>query len=124
MLTRIGRATFDYALKEQPALLAVADMVLEALPMVAWMKLVMGNVTSAANKSVNRPSHLDEEAAAYYFGVLQEAVVWASNKNLTLTEVACVSNGASACVPHPKESLLSRIDQRVRGLWIREYDGK
>ena len=116
MLTRSGRATFDYTLKEQPALVGVAGIVLKALPMVACRKLVMGNVTSAAKKSVNHPSHLDEEADAYYFGVeecpcrwrpprdkpacfatvgvLQEAVVWATPKNLRLAEVACVSSGA------------------------------
>jgi len=112
MLTRIGRAAFHHTLKEQSALVAVAGMALKALPNSGCMELVVGNATSAANKRVNHPSHLDEEADAYWFSVeecpcwrrppddkpdcfatvevLQEAMVWTTNKDLRLEEVACM----------------------------------
>ena len=78
----------------------VAGLALEAMAVGARMKLVVGNVRSAAKKRVNQPSHLREEADAYYFvvvecrcrwrpphdkpasfarfGVLEEAMVWAT----------------------------------------------
>jgi bacteriochlorophyll 4-vinyl reductase len=128
ILTRIGRTTFQYTLKEQPAILGVGGLALKALPMRARMKLVLGNVTSAANTRANQPSHLREEADAYYLvveecpcrwrpahdkpacfstvGVLQEALVWATGKNFRVEEVACISKGASACVYRiPKEPI-------------------
>ena len=128
ILTRIGRTTFQYTLKEQPAILGVGGLALKALPMRVRMKLVLGNVTSAANTRVNQPSHLREEADAYYFvveecpcrwrpphdkpacfstvGVVQEALLWATGKNFRVEEVACISKGASACVYRiPKEPI-------------------
>jgi bacteriochlorophyll 4-vinyl reductase len=128
ILTRIGRTTFQYTLKEQPAILGVGGLALKALPMRARMKLVLGNVTSAANTRANQPSHLREEADAYYFvveecpcrwrpahdkptcfstvGVLQEALLWATGRNFRVEEVACISKGASACVYRiPKEPI-------------------
>lgn len=120
MLTRIGRATFQYTLREQPAILGLAGLALKALPMGTRMKLVLDNITKAANKDVNQPAHIREEPDAYYFvveecpcrwrpkhdkpacfatvGVLQEAMAWATGKNFRVEEVACISKGASACV--------------------------
>jgi predicted hydrocarbon binding protein len=128
MLIRIGRATFRYSLKEQPAILGLKGLALKALPTGARMKLVLENLTSAANKTVNLKAHLREEPDAYYYvneicpcrwrpkhdkpacyttvGVLQEAMQWATGKNFKVAEVACISNGASACVYRiPKEPM-------------------
>lgn len=120
MLIRIGRATFRYTLEEQPAILGLAGLALKALPRGTRMKLVLDQVTKAANEDVNQPAHLREEPDAYYFvveecpcrwrpkhdkpacfvtvGVLQEAIAWATGNNFKVGEVACISNGASACV--------------------------
>jgi predicted hydrocarbon binding protein len=128
MLIRIGRATFRYSLQEQPAILGLKGLALKALPTGARMKLVLDNITSAANKTVNLKAHLREEPDAYYYvneicpcswrpkhdkpacyttvGVLQEAMQWATGKNFKAAEVACISNGASACVYRiPKEPM-------------------
>jgi predicted hydrocarbon binding protein len=128
MLIRIGRATFRYTLQEQPAILGLAGLALKALPMGARMKLVLDNITNAANKDVNLKAHLREEPDAYYYvneicpchwrpkhdkpacfvtvGVLQEAMLWATGKNFKVDEVVCISNGASACVYRiPKEPM-------------------
>ena len=120
MLIRIGRATFQYTLKEQPAILGLAGLAIKALPMGMRMKLVLDNITKAANKDVNLKAHLREEPDAYYYvneecpcrwrpkhdkpacfatlGVLQEAMAWATGKNFKIDELACMANGASACV--------------------------
>jgi bacteriochlorophyll 4-vinyl reductase len=120
MLVRIGRATFQYTLREQPAILGLAGIALKALPMGMRMKVVLDRVTKAANEDVNQPAHVREEPDAYYFvveecpcrwrpkhdnpacfvtvGVLQEALSWATGKNFRIEEVACISRGASACV--------------------------
>jgi predicted hydrocarbon binding protein len=120
MLIRIGRATFRYTLQEQPAILGLAGLALKALPMGTRMKVVLENITNAANRDVNLKAHLREEPDAYYYvneecpcrwrpkhpqpacfvtvGVLQEAMLWATSKNFKVEELACISNGASACV--------------------------
>ncbi len=120
MLIRIGRATFRYTLQEQPAILGLAGLALKALPMKARMKLALDNITNAANKNVNLKAHLREETDDFYYlneecpcrwrpghdkpacfvtvGVLQEAMRWATGNNFKVEEVACISNGASACV--------------------------
>jgi predicted hydrocarbon binding protein len=120
MLIRIGRATFQYTLKEQPAILGLAGLAMKALPMGMRMKLVLDNITNAANKDVNLKAHLREEPDAYYYvneecpcrwrpqhdkpacyatlGVLLEAMAWATGKNFRIEEVTCIANGASACV--------------------------
>ncbi len=128
MLIRIGRVTFQYTLKEQPAILGLAGLAMKALPMGMRMKLVLDNITNAANKDVNLKAHLREEPDAYYYvneecpcrwrpkhdkpacfatlGVLQEAMSWATGKNFKVEEVTCISNGASACVYRiPKEPI-------------------
>jgi predicted hydrocarbon binding protein len=128
MLIRIGRATFRYTLQEQPAILGLAGIALKALPMGARMKLVLDNITKAANEDVNLQAHLREEPDAFYYvneecpcrwrpkhdspacfttvGVLQESMNWATGKNFKVEEVACISNDASACVYRvPKEPM-------------------
>lgn len=120
MLIRIGRATFRYTLQEQPAILGLAGLALKALPTGARMKLVLDNITKAANEDVNLKAQLREEPDSYYYvneecpcrwrpkhdkpacfvtvGVLQQAMLWATGKNFKAEEVVCISNGASACV--------------------------
>lgn len=120
MLIRIGRATFRYTLQEQPAILGLAGLALKALPTGARMKLVLDNITKAANEDVNLKAQLREEPDSYYYvneecpcrwrpkhdkpacfvtvGVLQEAMLWSTGKNFKAEEVVCISNGASACV--------------------------
>ena len=128
MLIRIGRATFRYTLQEQPAILGLAGLALKALPMGSRMKKVLDNITKAANEDVNLKAHLREDQNTYYYvnevcpcqwrpkherpacfttvGVLLEAMQWATGRNFKVEEVACISNGASACVYRiPKEPM-------------------
>jgi predicted hydrocarbon binding protein len=120
MLLRIGRATFQFGLKEQPAILGLAGVALKALPEKTRMKLILDRMAGAAIERVNQPTIVREEDDAFYFivqecpcrwrpphnkpacyvtvGVLMEAMAWITGKLHRVEEVACISNGASGCV--------------------------
>ena len=126
MLLRIGRATFQFGLRDQPAILGLAGVALKALPEKTRMKLILERMAKAAQERVNQPTILKEEGDAFYFiveecpchwrpphekpccyvtvGVLMEAMAWITGKLYKVEEVACISNGASSCVYRiPKE---------------------
>ena len=126
MLLRIGRATFQFGLRDQPAILGLAGVALKALPEKTRMKLILERMAKAAQERVNQPTVLKEEGDAFYFiveecpchwrpphekpccyvtvGVLMEAMAWITGKLYKVEEVACISNGASSCVYRiPKE---------------------
>ena len=119
MLTRIGRATFRYALEEQPAVLGMASMALKALPMGTRMKVVLANLARAATKDVNQPTDIEEHDDHFLFvvdecpcrwrgkkdrpvcfvtvGVLHGALRWATGKTFKIEEVSCIAMGEDAC---------------------------
>lgn len=126
MLIRIGRATTRFSLQELPALLGLAGLALKALPMETRVKVVLERLTKTANDTVNLKAHLRVEPDAFYYvneecpcrwrpphdkpacfttvGAVQEALLHGTGKNFKVEEVACISNGASACVYRvPKE---------------------
>ena len=120
MLLRIGRATFQFGLRDQPAILGLAGVALKALPEKTRMKLILERMAKAAVERVNQPTILREEEDAFYFivdecpcrwrpahdkpccfvtvGVLMEAMAWITGKVHKVEEVACIANGASNCV--------------------------
>ena len=67
MLLRVGRATFNYGMKEQSAVLGLAGQALKLmpLPMTSKMKLLLEQMVAAANKTVNQPTRLEEDASAF-----------------------------------------------------------
>ncbi|HID62347.1 MAG TPA: 4-vinyl reductase [Anaerolineae bacterium] len=119
MLTRIGRATFRYALEEQPAVLGLAGVALKALPMNTRMKIVLASLAKAATKDVNQPTDIEEHDDHFLFvvsecpcrwrgkkdkpvcfvtvGVLHGALRWATGKNFKIKEVSCIAMGDDAC---------------------------
>jgi predicted hydrocarbon binding protein len=119
MLTRIGRATFRYALEEQTAVLGLAGLALKALPMVARMRLVLASLARAATKDVNQPTDIEEHDDHFLFvvdecpchwrgkkdrpvcfvtvGVLHGALRWATGKNFNIEEISCIAMGDDAC---------------------------
>jgi len=128
MLLRIGRATFQFGLRDQPAILGLAGVALKALPEKTRMKLILERMAKAAQDRVNQPTSLREEDDAFYFivnecpchwrpphekpccyvtvGVLMEAMAWITGKLHKVEEVACISSGASNCVYRiPKEAV-------------------
>lgn len=120
MLLRIGRATFQFGLRDQPAVLGLAGVALKALPEKTRMKLILERMGKAAVERTNQPTTIREEDDAFYFivdecpcrwrpshdkpccyvtvGVLMEAMAWVTGKLHKVEEVACISNGASNCV--------------------------
>lgn len=120
MLLRIGRATFQFGLRDQPAILGLAGIALKALPEKTRMKLILDRMAKAAAERVNQPTHVIEEGDAFYFvvehcpcgwrpehdkpccyvtvGVLMEAMAWITGKVHRVEEVACIANGAASCV--------------------------
>jgi predicted hydrocarbon binding protein len=127
MLLRIGRATFRFGLKDQPAILGLAGIALKALPEHKRMKLILEKIANAATERINQPTHVKEEDDAFYFiadecpchwrpkhdkpccyvsvGAIMEAMAWTTGKVYKVEEVACISNGASNCVYRiPKEA--------------------
>jgi predicted hydrocarbon binding protein len=120
MLLRIGRATFEFGLREQPAILGLAGVALKALPEKTRMKLILDRMAKAAIDQVNQPTNVIEEDDAFYFvveecpcrwrpthdkpacyvtvGVLMQAMAWITGKLHRVEEVACISSGASSCV--------------------------
>lgn len=120
MLLKIGRATFQFGLKDQPAILGLAGIALKAIPEKTRMKLILDKMAKAASERLNQPSHIVEEEDAFYYiqdecpchwrpphekpccfvsvGALMEAMAWTTGKVYKVEEVACISNGASNCV--------------------------
>jgi predicted hydrocarbon binding protein len=121
MLLRVGRATFNYGMKEQSAVLGLAGQALKMmpLPMVNKMKLLLEQMVTAANKTVNQPTRLEEDADSFTMivdycmcqfrpkhqspcchitvGALSEAMRWLTDKNFAIQELTCMNLGADAC---------------------------
>lgn len=121
MLQRVGRSTFTYSMKEQSAVLGLAGQALKVmpLPMSAKMKLLLEQMSSACNKTVNQPTLIEEDAENLYWVVTQcmclhrpkhtspccyvtlgglvEATKWLTDKQFAISEIACMNQGADAC---------------------------
>jgi predicted hydrocarbon binding protein len=121
MLLRVGRATFNYGIKEQSAVLSLAGEALKAMPLptTAKMKLLLEQMVAAVNKTVNQPAALEEDAESFTWvvshcmclyrpkhashccfvtlGGLSEATRWLTDKQYGVQETACMNVGADAC---------------------------
>jgi predicted hydrocarbon binding protein len=121
MLLRVGRTTFNYGIKEQSGVLGLAGQALKAMPLPtsAKMKLLLDQMISAVNKTVNQPAVLEEQADSFHWvvshcmclyrpkhtspscfvtlGGLMEATKWLTDKQFPVQEVSCMNLGAEAC---------------------------
>ncbi|MBI5033440.1 MAG: hypothetical protein HZB51_23205 [Chloroflexi bacterium] len=121
MLLRVGRATFNYGMKEQSAVLGLAGQALKLmpLPMTSKMKLLLEQMVAAANKTVNQPTRLEEDADSFTMivdfcmcqfrpkhqspccyvtvGALTEAMRWLTDKTFAIQELTCMNLGADCC---------------------------
>lgn len=118
-LIRVGRATFQYALKEHPATLGLAGLALKIMPLNMQMKTVLGNVANGMTKDLHEPAHVEEQADFFVFvketcgacqgrtsdkpvcftttGALLESLKWATGKNFGVTETICRAMGGPTC---------------------------
>jgi hypothetical protein len=120
MLRRIGKASFQYGVREQAALLGVAGVALKLLPEKQRIKFILNGMVDALKKSNPQvQAWVDEssERLAYiestcaichsrrsetpichlYVGSISEAVKWATGKEHVVTETHCLATGDPYC---------------------------
>ena len=118
-LIRVGRTTFQYALKEHPATLGLAGLALKVMPLNMQMKTVLNNVAVGMTKNLHEPSHVEEQADCFVYvkevcgacqgrqaekpvcftttGAILESLKWATGKNFNVTETVCRAVGGPTC---------------------------
>jgi hypothetical protein len=120
ILRRIGKASFQYGVREQAALLGVAGVALKLLPERQRIKFILNGMADALKKSnLNVKAWVDESGGrlAYiestcaicygrhsqtpicylYAGSIAEAVLWATGKEYEITETHCLARGDEYC---------------------------
>ncbi|HVN16217.1 MAG TPA: 4-vinyl reductase [Anaerolineales bacterium] len=119
MLRRIGKASFQYATREQAALLGIAGVALKLLPERQRIKFILNSLADALRKSnpqvenwIEEGDHLaylestcgichgrkSETPICYlYVGSIGEAVEWATGKPHEVIETHCMAKGDPYC---------------------------
>jgi len=120
MLRRIGKASFQYGVREQAALLGIAGVALKVLPEKQRIKFILNGMINALKKSNPQvEAWLDEsgDRIAYvestcaichsrnsetpichlYVGSIGEAVQWATGREHLVTETHCLAKGDPYC---------------------------
>jgi len=118
-LIRVGRATFQYAMKEHPATLGLAGLALKVLPLNMQVKMVLNNVANAMTRNLHEPAHVKEQADCYLYvkdacsachgrkaerpvcfttaGAILESLKWATGKHFDVSETVCRAMGGATC---------------------------
>jgi len=120
MLRRIGKASFQYAVREQGALMGVAGAALKLMPQRGRIKFVL-NATLNALKKTNPQvdgwveeegdkiaycestcaiclgRHSRESVCHLYVGSIGEAVRWATGQEYEIIETHCIAKGDKYC---------------------------
>jgi bacteriochlorophyll 4-vinyl reductase len=120
MLRRIGKASFQYAVREQSALLGLAGVALKLLPRKQQMRFILNSVANALKKtnrqvqveveeadntfvyvartcSVCYGRQSDEPICHLYVGSIGEAVRWATGQPYQVQETHCIAKGDPYC---------------------------
>ncbi|MCE7905890.1 MAG: hypothetical protein DYG87_08840 [Anaerolineae bacterium CFX3] len=120
MLRRIGKASFEYAVREQAALLGVAGAALKLLPERQRIKFILNQMVSALKKTNpqveawvddngGRVAFIESTCAIchsrvsetpichLYVGSIGEAVRWASGREHQIVETHCLAKGDPYC---------------------------
>jgi hypothetical protein len=120
MLRRIGKASFQYAVREQAALLGLAGVALKLLPTKQRIKFILNAMVNALKKSnpqVNAWVDDKDDTLAYcdascaichgrestdaicylYIGSIGEAVGWATGQEFKIVETLCTAKGDPHC---------------------------
>lgn len=119
-LNRIGKASFEYGLKEQSSLMGLAGLAMKALPKRQRIKVVLDRVASALKKTNPQVTATveeingkiiytegscaicegrtdDEPICHLYAGSLMAAIHWATGENIPVVETACKAMGDEHC---------------------------
>ncbi len=120
MLRRIGKASFQYAVREQAALLGLAGVALKLLPEKQKIKFILNSMAGALKKSnpdvdawlddsgerlayhestcaVCQDRHSETAICHLYAGSVSEAIRWATGKEYEVTETHCLAKGDPYC---------------------------
>jgi predicted hydrocarbon binding protein len=119
MLKRIGKASFQYGIREQAALLGVAGVALKLLPEKQRIKFILNGMANALKKSNaqvnawveddNTLAYLEDTCAIchgrkstesvchLYTGSIAEAVRWATGEAHEIIETHCMAKGDPYC---------------------------
>jgi predicted hydrocarbon binding protein len=120
ILQRVGRASFQYGVREQAALLGVAGVALKVLPAKQRIKFILNAMVNALKKSnpqvdawsgelngkivfIERTCAIcydrqaDRPICHLYIGSISEAVKWATGDNYQVTETHCIAKGDDFC---------------------------
>jgi len=120
MLRRIGKASFQYGVREQATLLGVAGVALKLMPEKQRIKFILNGMADALKKSnpevnawvdesgdklayiestcsVCHSRHSETSICYLYAGSVAEAVQWATGKEYDVTETHCLAKGDEYC---------------------------
>lgn len=120
MLRRIGKASFQYAVREQAALLGIAGVALKLLPLNQRIKFILNALVNALKKSnpqvdawveenegvyaycdatcaICHGRHSVEPICYLYLGSIGEAVAWATGQEFEIVETRCTARGDPHC---------------------------
>ncbi len=120
MLRRIGKASFQYGVREQGALMGVAGAALKLMPQKGRIKFVLNAMANALKKTnpqvdawveeegdkiaycestcaICLGRHSDQPVCHLYVGSVAEAVRWATEQEYEIIETHCVAKGDKYC---------------------------
>ncbi len=120
ILRRIGKASFQYGIREQGALMGVAGAALKLMPARSRIKFVLNGMVNALKKTnpqveawleedgetiayceatcgICMGRHSDQPVCHLYVGSLAEAVRWATDQEYEITETHCIAKGDKYC---------------------------
>ena len=120
MLRRIGKASFQYGVREQSALLGVAGVALKFLPEKQRIKFILNGMADALKKSnpevdawmeekgetiaylertcaICWGRHSEQPLCHLYVGSVGEAVLWATGVEHEIVETHCIAKGDEYC---------------------------
>lgn len=120
MLRRIGKASFQYGIREQPALMGLAGAALALLPARQRILFVLRRMADALVKASpgaqlwvdDRAEHVaflaktcsqcfgrksEQPVCNIYVGSIGEAVRWATGHDYVVTETHCIARGDPYC---------------------------
>lgn len=120
MLRRIGKASFQYGVREQAALLGIAGVALKVLPERQRIKFILNGMINALKKSnpqvdawldesgdriayieatcaICHSRHSETPICHLYVGSIGEAVQWATGKEYVISETHCLAKNDPYC---------------------------
>ena len=120
MLRRVGKASFQYGVREQGALMGMAGAALKLMPQKQRIKFVLNAMVNALKKTnaqveawvddeggkiaycestcaICLGRHSDAPICHLYAGSVGEAVRWATDQEYEITETHCIAKGDQYC---------------------------